>query len=319
MMKILALLATVFLTQNVGAQTATNRPRISVVYGEENRKDVYQVRNQLYLELAKSTAGMIHISLISKNKKPGTFFDLLYTKSLAITENLCSNQVFAKQKTAATCSGFLVAPDILVTAGHCYLMGATAKQTCEEYAWIFDYSMKTASANPNKNIPLKNIYTCKKVIAAQLDKQNDYSIIKLNRPVTDRAPLKFRKVGKIPSLTKLLTIGHPSGLPTKIADGGKITRNMDKNIFSANLDTFHGNSGSAVFDANSGLIEGILIQGNDDYLPSNPSDENSCRVVNTCNDQISDCTNNHPKLLPFGESVLRITNISKIIEQASMY
>ena len=47
--------------------------------------------------------------------------------------------------------------------------------------------------------------------------------------------------------------------------------------FVANLDTYGGNSGSAVFNATSGKVEGILVRGENDYVW-----RGSCRVSNKC-------------------------------------
>jgi S1-C subfamily serine protease len=78
--------------------------------------------------------------------------------------------------------------------------------------------------------------------------------------------------------TKLFVIGHPTGLPQKIADGasvkianavsyidpiGSIIRKA--NFFTANLDTYAGNSGSPVFNKRTGKVEGILVQGAEDF------------------------------------------------------
>ena len=45
----------------------------------------------------------------------------------------------------------------------------------------------------------------------------------------------------------------------------------------ANLDTYGGNSGSAVFNAKTGLVEGILVRGEQDYVQ-----KGDCRVSNVC-------------------------------------
>jgi hypothetical protein len=48
-------------------------------------------------------------------------------------------------------------------------------------------------------------------------------------------------------------------------------------FFVANLDTYGGNSGSAVFNAATGLVEGILVRGEQDYVQ-----KGDCRVSNVC-------------------------------------
>jgi hypothetical protein len=89
--------------------------------------------------------------------------------------------------------------------------------------------------------------------------------VELDRVVTDRTPLTFRKSGAISVNEPLVVIGHPTGLPTKIADGANV-RSLSTSFFVANLDTFGGNSGSAVFNANTSEVEGILVRGEEDYV-----------------------------------------------------
>lgn len=245
-------------------------------------------------------------------------YDVTFLMTLEKAYNLCPSEAFGNQYIAPSCSGFLVAPDILVTAGHCYT-GAerTPKEACAENVWVFDYDMKSASFNPTQKIPADNVYKCKEVLSAELSMYHDFSIVKLDRPVVGRAPLKFRTTGKIANTTSLVVIGHPSGLPTKIADGGKITRNTDSTKFSTNLDTFAGNSGSAVFDAKTGIIEGILVQGKTDYALSNPFDSQSCRLVNKCDENGNSCQfGNDQGPVQYGEVVVRIESLNAQLSRA---
>ncbi|WPU63247.1 trypsin-like serine peptidase [Peredibacter starrii] len=293
---------------------------IEVVYGPDNRQDIYQVRNQLHLQLAQATAGMIDVRQFQKSSKPN-FFDLVGTQSLERAMNICPSESFSQQPIAPNCSGFLVSPDTLITAGHCYKSFSTPENVCRGFAWVFGYDMKSPTANPTKDISVTNIYTCKSVVAAELNQTLDYAIIKLDRPVTGRTPLKFRTTGKIANNAQLVVIGHPTGLPTKVSPGAKVTRNTDSTKFSTNLDTFQGNSGSAVFDANTGMLEGILIQGRTDYHPSKESDPRSCLVVNKCDENIQNCAfvgNDNLGGVQWGEVVLRITALTSKIKQAQL-
>lgn len=292
---------------------------IEVVYGQDNRQDLYQVSNSLYKKLASSTAAMMPVQQFGKTAKQGVF-DFLGTKTLERGENVCSQEKFSQQPLGAMCSGFLVGNDTIVTAGHCYKSFATPEQVCKQFAWVFGFDMKSSSSDPTKSIPVNNIYLCKKVAFAELSQDQDFSIIKLDRPVVGREPLKFRTSGKISDSAKLVVIGHPSGLPTKVSPGGKITRNVESTRFSTNLDTFHGNSGSAVFDASTGMVEGILIQGKNDYVPSKKNDPKSCVVVNVCDENGNNCAGGQEQGgVQWGEVVLRITNItSKISSAVSM-
>ena len=293
---------------------------IEVVYGPDNRQDIYQVRNQLHLQLAQATAGMIDIRQFKKSAKPN-FFDLVGVQSLERAMNICPSESFSQQPIAPNCSGFLIAPDTLVTAGHCYKSQGTPEQVCKSFAWVFDYNMKSPTHNPTRDISVTNIYTCKSVAAAELNQTLDYAIIKLDRPVTGRMPLKFRTAGKVADNAQLLVIGHPTGLPTKVAPGARVTKNTDSTKFSTTLDTFAGNSGSAVFDANTGIVEGILIQGRTDYTTSQRTNPSSCQVVNRCDENVQNCAfvgNDNLGGVQWGEVVLRITAIASKIKQAQL-
>lgn len=280
-----------------------------VIYGKDNRQDLYQVTNSLHKKLALSTAGLVPVNYFSKSSKD-QHFDLVGVRSLERAQNVCASEAFSQQPTPAICSGFLVGPDTIVTAGHCYKAMGTPEQVCKAFAWVFDLHMKSATHNPLRDIPLTNVYLCKEVIAAELSMTADFAVIKLDRPVVGRTPLKFRTSGKVATSTELVVIGHPTGLPTKVSPGGKVTRNSDPTRFSTTLDTFHGNSGSAVFDAKTGLVEGILIQGKTDYIPSVKDDPKSCMVVNKCDDYGQNCQGGADQgPVQWGEVVLRMDQV----------
>jgi V8-like Glu-specific endopeptidase len=287
-----------------------------VIYGSDDRKDIYETTNALHRTLAKSTAGLIRKSMFVKGSSPG-LFDLQDTVSLERAENVCTSEKFTQQPLAPICSGFLVGPDTLVTAGHCYNSFALPENVCRDFAWVFDYDLKTANANPTKNISINNIYSCKSVSMVQRDQFYDFAIIKLDRKVLGRSPLKYRTTGKISSTDPLMVIGHPTGLPTKISDGGKVNYNNEVTRFSTNLDTFHGNSGSAVLNATTGQVEGILIMGKNDYRPSIPSNPASCKIVNRCDNAAKNCSAGvESGTIQYGEVVLRIEKIAPFISKA---
>lgn len=262
-----------------------------VVYGDDSRVDIYQSTNTLYKKLARSTAAMIDESaLIALDEetvtvKGGTLQDIV---------GVCFDEKFANQILAAECTGFLVGPDLLVTAGHCI----TQISDCDTKAWVFDFT-NTTEERSIFNIKKKDIYHCKEIISRTQNETtlNDYALVKLDR-ATDRAPLTFRNSGKISNNLSLAVIGHPSGLPTKIADGAFVRKNTNKYFFQANLDTFGGNSGSPVFNAKTGLVEGILVRGEEDYTRD---------ILHYCF---------RPKVCKMdgcqGEDVTRITNIAEL-------
>jgi V8-like Glu-specific endopeptidase len=262
-----------------------------VVYGSDNRVDIYQSTNPLYKKLANSTAAMISNYNITEDGEN----IIINGQSLEESDGVCSDALFAKQITAASCSGFLVANQYIVTAGHCI----ETVGECKNYSWVFDFS-NTNEENQKHIISKKEVYKCVELTEHVLDSKNDndFSLVKLDRPVTNRLPLKFRTKGKISKGAQLVVIGHPSGLPTKISDDANIRSNINKQFFVTNLDTFGGNSGSAVFDAKTGVVEGILVRGEQDYV-SDP-------VLNCIRPKV--CGMNECR----GEDVTRITNVKKL-------
>ena len=76
----------------------------------------------------------------------------------------------------------------------------------------------------------------------------------------------------------LILIGHPTGLPKKTDKTGVVTGVSD-DIIRGNTDSFGGNSGSPVFDANGNLI-GILSGG--DPADFTYDDSDGCAEINFC-------------------------------------
>lgn len=266
-----------------------------IVYGQDNRLETFEA-NKKYQTWAKSTAGMIDtLKLIDL----GSHF-MLPPSSLGRDYQLCEDERFGDQPSPLSCSGFLVGPDLLVTAGHCI----HTQEDCNRVSWIFDFKVNANNDKANVAIDKKNVFTCKKVLDSKFEGKGqtlrDYSLIRLNKKVPNRAALNFRRAGKVLDRTELVIIGHPSGLPQKVADKGFVFENTSKHFFKTNLDSFGGNSGSAVFNAKSGTVEGILVRGATDYV------SDSCGTrVNRVGENITGKRN-------LGESVSRITDIDAL-------
>ncbi|MES2525529.1 MAG: serine protease [Bdellovibrionota bacterium] len=272
----------------LSAQVLATAPAIDVIYGEDNRKDVYESKDSAMVELSKSTAAMIpNAKLTSANGETTITGETLESRGI------CAEERFASQMTAANCSGFLVSENVLVTAGHCIKTEAD----CAGYKWVFDYKMD-ADKQDSMKVSAKSVYSCTRIIARSLDQmtKDDYAVIQLDRKVSDRRPLSFRRSGNLSVGDSVVVIGHPSGLPTKIADGAQV-RSRSSKYFIANLDTYGGNSGSAVFNHKTGEVEGILVRGENDYVQS----AQGCMVSNKC--PADGCR---------GEDVTYITNIKAL-------
>src|SRR5438105_2949491 len=76
------------------------------VYGEDDRVDLYQVKDPQVLKLADSTVALFQDSQVAINDKNA----VLQTMPYGSSNNLCKDVRFYDQHEGAFCSGSLVAP-----------------------------------------------------------------------------------------------------------------------------------------------------------------------------------------------------------------
>lgn len=273
----------------------TNRPQ--VIYGPDDRRDVYEITDPAVLAAWDSTVALI--SVFDLFDIGGGMYQLPPT-TFGETYGLCESEPYRNQPNPAWCSGFLVAPDLVATAGHC----VSDQGTCSQVAFVFGFRMLDANT-PVTVIPASEVYFCAGIVAReQRGDGSDWALVRLDRPVEGHVPLPIRRTGKIADNQAVFVIGHPSGLPAKIAGGANVRDNNPVPYFVANLDTYGGNSGSAVFNAQTLEVEGILVRGAQDfvYTPEN------CWVSNRCPDD--GCR---------GEDVTRTTMFADLIEEKAIY
>jgi V8-like Glu-specific endopeptidase len=269
-----------------------------VIYGEDDRQDIYDLKDERIVELARSTAGMIPSGSL-KDMRNGKY---KISDQTLEQRKFCSQEKFFKQVTAANCSGFIVGKDILVTAGHCVRSG----YSCKSYKWVFDYKVEREDQT-DIYVDKSNVYSCEELIETKVEGSRglDYAVIRLDREVKGRTPLKFRKESKISIGEDIFVIGHPTGLPTKFADGAQV-RSQTSAYFVANLDTYGGNSGSAVFNERTHEVEGILVRGEADYVWDY---SNNCRKSNICDD--NGCRGEDVTNITAVESIQKLSELTK--------
>lgn len=243
----------------------------TVIYGDDNRHDVYSYADRKIVDLSKSTVALVSKSKISRS---ALGISTLPSRSYGVAGDLCKSERFYDQPEAAHCSGFLIAPNKIVTAGHCI----EDASECADTKFIFGYAMKDEKT-PTLSFKDSEIVGCKKILGREkLAKGIDFAVIELDRNVTDRAPLKLATNATLKTEDRMFVIGHPSGLPTKITDDAKVRSiNLAGGFFVANLDTYGGNSGSAVFNEKTLEVEGILVRGENDFIGN---DAGKCIISN---------------------------------------
>lgn len=242
------------------------------VYGEDNRHEVVYASVSKQSQ-ARSVAAMVPVHRYDTFVASGAFMPEIAFKT---QHELCEDVRFANQPSLSDCTGFLIAPNKILTAGHCVVMEAAP---CEEFVWVFDYKLDSKLKNPLANA---EVAYCKNIERIKYDPAHmyDYAIIELTKNI-ERPILKPSK-NKPKVGDKLYTIGHPNGLPQKVTDGGYILK-LEKNIFGLkifqivhNLDLFKGNSGSPILDESSGDVVGITVSGEDDF-----NYEGECGTIKT--------------------------------------
>jgi hypothetical protein len=255
------------------------------VYGSDNR--VEAKAKWAYRDYVRATAALVDAKNIHGNQVRA------YTLRQALQANYgvppATDVQFLDQPIASGCTGFLIAPDILVSAGHCFTKsGGQGYESPRDpnfggiagKVWIFDYT-NDVPFNRSDNyitIPAENQYRIAEILDAKLvgggTTGTDYAIMRLDRP-TNRKPFKFRFGGKVTTGDFLAMVGAPDGLPLKIADSAYVINNNGARSFKTNLDAFHGNSGGPVFNVR-GWIEGMLLYGPSDYFV-----DDACKCVRT--------------------------------------
>ncbi len=240
------------------------------IYNEDDRLDLYQVEDPEVLELADSTVALIPWSNLI-DQGDGTY--QIESTSLAETYELCDGEAFADQPSPGICSGFLIASDLIATAGGCVDPNAD----CESLAIVFGFSM-TDAKNTLVQIDASQVYSCQGVVDRKAEPGGeDWAVVKLDRTVPDHQPLRVRRDGEIERGDDLFMIGNPLGLPTKVVGGASVLLTPEEKTFVANLDSLIGNPGSPIFNAETHLVEGILVRGERSLVT-----EGTCFRVNEC-------------------------------------
>src|SRR5215469_2727026 len=242
----------------------------AMVFETDHRVDYDQISDSVMGSLGKSVFTFVLKQELVQ--PPDGHCEFARHATLQKVLGLCSGERFGEQTSVPTrCSGFLISSDLGVTAGHC-VSPLEVKDFCKSYFIVFDYDMHAGGRAP-MSLSRSSVYECDRIAGLAFDpngRTDDYAVLHFSRPVKGRPSLKYRKTGKIADRTGVFMIGYPRGLAEKFSLDRKVSNNSDASYFSADLDCFHGNSGSPVFNSKTLEVEGIFVRGEGDF-PGNTS------------------------------------------------
>lgn len=253
------------------------------ITGGDGRIEYYQETEE---RIKKNANGVVALFLKSSIIDKGDGTSMLKTEPFSKYDNvkLCGTERFKEQPKGSFCTGFIVGKNLIVTAGHCLKSRLfDNKNFVDEVLLVSGFRLN----EPNKaNLVIKNsnIYKPIKVVQAGLTREGiDFAVLEVDAEIDDSKVLELES-RKVNLNENVYVIGHPVGLPLKIAKGAQVKNNTNSRFFMADLDTYGGNSGSPVFDSNNKVI-GILVRGARDFIYSY---ESKCYTSNVCPTFISD-------------------------------
>ena len=180
--------------------------------------------------------------------------------------DLCPDQPFVDQPSAAFCSGVLVDWDLVLTSGHCVDI-----VPLRNLRVVFNYFFN----DPGQlALTRADIYTVDAVVRARDDQNEaheriDYGWLRLSEPVRlPHAPAAVRP--HVPELALgdgILAINAGGGVPFKFDSGGRV-RDLRAGLddyFVADTDTSEGSSGGPAFNEEFALL-GTLARGAPDFV-----------------------------------------------------
>lgn len=232
------------------------------------------------------------VALVVEKEKISQVSKEIYTidisQTLGKTYNLCPGQAFFGQPIVGTGTAFIFSEKSMITAKHVF------ERPVSDYVIVFGYNIVQANGvvevffdKNNLYYPTKIVHTADELDVVEFEVDRNF----------DRKPLEWENSFKAlnAATNEIYMIGHPCGLPMKVALNATIEKNPHQQYFYTTLDSYQGNSGSPVFNFYTHKVIGVLVSGDKDYKFNG-----NCYYRSAC-------------VLPYcqGEKVIRIEEIVK--------
>ncbi|HEX6994663.1 MAG TPA: trypsin-like peptidase domain-containing protein [Gammaproteobacteria bacterium] len=220
---------------------------------------------------ARSTAMLIKNDLLSPDDE-----GFVTLRNDPAWRPLCRAERFADLPQPGRCSGVKIGDRLVATSAHCV---RNARQ-CAETSAVFGFFGDGETSGVDR-VPASNVYQCTSIVASRRpatigERGADWTIFEVDRDIDAPTAALAGSSEVRPSIVTTV-IGHPLGLPSIVTRFG-VVQVVASEYFIANSDTFVGNSGSAVFAAQSveddePRVLGLLTGGGYDFVETEEDGE----------------------------------------------
>jgi hypothetical protein len=235
-----------------------------LIYGNDDRKEYYQI-DDAALQAYASRASIALVPKGAVSVVDGRI--ALSGPSWQSQDQLCPDVAFGTDPAIAFCSGVLVAPDLVLTAGHCL-----SERDCAGMALLRNF--RRSSPGHIDPLTLDDMRFCRTVLAWDSGEENtkdrtDFAWIELDDsfdvPEGDTLAVLRLDPG-VRTGQRILSFGYGGGGPVKL-DTGTVSdaRPGHGDFFFTNLDAFSGMSGAPVLDEQLRVV-GIDNRGAPDFV-----------------------------------------------------
>ncbi len=245
----------------------TQQANSAVVYDADDRRDYYDVQDETIRRLFESYSVVLVSDYRVQSLTDGSLKGIQTWRE---TEQLCPDEPFAEQPSAASCSGVLVGHGLVLTSRHCLVDSELATTRA-----VFGYYLQDSE---HLALTERDVHLLTSIVASSKDDVDgvDYAWLRF---AGETAPNRFpaptvSSLSPVVEGEPLLAVNSGGGVPLKLNDGGiVIDAHLERqDYFLTDIDAFRGASGSGVFNIDGSLV-GIVTSGAADFTRT----EDGCR------------------------------------------
>ncbi|MBN20907.1 MAG: hypothetical protein CL678_06410 [Bdellovibrionaceae bacterium] len=232
------------------------------IFGEDSRIDAFEIQSSFWREKSKAVVAIRKKGVFNRNPHLQSLSIKHALKTLKEEKNLCSGESFEFQYSLSECSGVLVAPDLVLTAGHCVKDHPCNGKGIEVYT---DFEISDPHSSLQK-LHRDQSHACIRKIHTEYPLLNgtnymggqDIALIQISPPIKDRNPVSIDYVGSFEPQASVRAMGFPSGIPLKQSRGFFKGISAPNQMIWTDVDTVKGSSGSPLFKESDGNLIGII-------------------------------------------------------------